>query len=216
MAESVRVDVWSDIACPFCYIGKRKFEAALADSGVPVELVYHSFQLAPEAPDEVSGSHAENLAVKMRVSVEEARAMEQRVVDSAAEVGIVVDYDRMKSANTHKAHQLLHYAMSQGRQVEMKERLMAGYFTDGRDVGRAEDLGDLAAQAGLDRADAIRAISSGEYSDDVDDDIRLAKTYGVRGVPFFVIGGKYAVSGAQESSVFADALRRVQAESNSA
>ena len=93
---------------------------------------------------------------------------------------------------------------------------MAGYFTDGRDVGRAEDLGDLAAQAGLDRADAIRAISSGEYSDDVDDDIRLAKTYGVRGVPFFVIGGKYAVSGAQESSVFADALRRVQAESNSA
>lgn len=212
----IKVDVWSDIACPFCYIGKRKFEMAVAASGLPVEVEFHSFELVPDAPADSAGSHADFIAAKMGVSMAQARQMEKQVGDLAQAVGLDFHYDRLRHTNTRKAHELLHYAKAHGRQSEMKERLMAGYFTDGRHVGRIEELADLAADIGFDRDDVIRSLESGEYSSDVDADVRTAAGYGIRGVPFFVFDGKYAVSGAQEPATFADVLSKVHGEQEQA
>lgn len=215
MSTPVKVDIWSDIACPFCYLGKRKFEAGAATSGVPVEVEYHSFELSPDTPEDASGTHAEMIAKKMRVSIGEARAMEQRIADTARAEGLEFDYDAMVPVRTVKAHELLHYAKKHGRQLEMKARLMRAYFTEGRHVGQIDELADLAADVGLDRDGARHALEAGQYADDVQADIDQARAYGIRGVPFFVIDGKYSVSGAQDPATFAQALRRANDEKSS-
>lgn len=212
MSQVVKVDIWSDIACPFCYLGKRKFEAGVTASGVAVEVEYRSFELAPDTPVEVSGSHLERLAEKLRVSLDEARAMEQRVTDLAREIGLAFDYGRVRPTRTLNAHQLLHYAKARGSQVAMKERLLAAYFTEGRQVGRIDELADLAAEVGLDREDVVRSLGAGEYLDAVAADIRQAAAYGIRSVPFFVVDGRYGVSGAQEPAAFAQVLTQARAE----
>jgi predicted DsbA family dithiol-disulfide isomerase len=210
--EPIKVDIWSDIACPWCYIGKRKFEAAVASTGIPVEVEYHSFELSPGTPVEFSGRHEEYLAAHLGVSLEQAVAMGERVTGIAAGVGLAYDYERLQTTNTVLAHQLVHFAKAHGRQAEMKERLMKAYFEEGRHVGRIPDLADLAAEIGLDRDDVVRALESAEYLDAMRADVALAAEYGIRGVPFFVIDGKYGISGAQESATFADALAQVAAE----
>ncbi|WP_154793283.1 DsbA family oxidoreductase [Occultella kanbiaonis] len=212
MSDTIKVDIWSDIACPFCYIGKRKFEAGVAASGVPVEVVYHSYELAPDTPEDVTESHAQLLAKKMRVSVPQARLMEQQLTDTARSAGLEFDYEQLKPARTLKAHQVLHYAKMHGKQVEMKERLMRAYFTDGRDIGKLDELAELAAEIGLDRDDLVRVLETGRYLEEVQADIRQAQAYGIRGVPFFVIDGKYGVSGAQEPAAFAQALTQARDE----
>ena len=211
-ADVVKVDVWSDIACPFCYIGKRKFEAGIAASGVQVEVEYHSFQLAPETPEDVTGTHTEKIAERMGLSLDEAQGLEQQLTGAARGVGLEFDYANLQLANTRRAHELLHYAKAHGRQVEMKERLLAAYFTEGRHVGRAEELADLAVEVGLDRADVLRALEAGEHSAAVDADIAQAQAYGINGVPFFVIENKYGISGAQEPAAFAQALAQARDE----
>lgn len=210
--NALRVDVWSDIACPWCYIGKRKFEAAVESSGVPVEVEYHSFELSPGTPAEFPGHHAEYLAAHLGASLEQAGAMLERVTGIAEAVGLHYDYDRLQTTNTVLAHQLIHYAKARGRQAEMKERLMKAYFEEGRHVGRIPDLADLAAEIGFDRDDVVRALESEEYLDAMRADVALAAEYGIRGVPFFVIDGKYGISGAQESATFVQALTQVSAE----
>jgi len=208
----IKVDIWSDIACPWCYIGKRKFEAGAAEAGVPVEVEYHSYELSPDTPVEFDGHHEEFLAQKMGVSPEQAKAMGERVTGIAASVGLEYDYDALQTTNTVLGHQLIHYAKARGRQLEMKERLLKAYFVEGRHVGRIEDLADLAAELGFDRADVVRSLSSDEYLADVRADVVQAGELGIRGVPFFVIDGKYGVSGAQDASTFAQALRQVAEE----
>lgn len=208
----IRVDIWSDIACPWCYIGKRKFEAAVESSGVPVEVEYHSFELSPGTPAEFSGHHAEYLAAHLGASPEQAAEMLERVTAIAAAVGLQYDYDRLQTTNTVLAHQVIHYAKARGRQAEMKERLMKAYFEEGRHVGRIPELADLAAEIGFDRDDVVRALESAEYLDAMRADVAQAGEYGIRGVPFFVIDGKYGISGAQESTTFAGALAQVAAE----
>ncbi len=208
----IKVDIWSDIACPWCYIGKRKFEAGAEAAGVPVEVEYHSFELSPDTPVEFDGHHEEFLAQKMGVSPEQARAMGDRVTGIAASVGLTYDYDALQTTNTVLGHQLIHYAKAHGRQLEMKERLLKAYFVEGRHVGRVEELADLAAELGFDRADVVRSLSSDEYLADVRADVAQAGELGIRGVPFFVIDGKYGVSGAQDPSTFAQALRQVAEE----
>lgn len=212
MQTPIKVDVWSDIACPFCYIGKRKFETAAEASGLPVEVEFHSFELAPDAPEDFHGSHADYLAGKMGVSPAQAQGMVDQVAATARAVGLEFDYDRVQHARTRKAHELLHYAKAKGLQSQMKERLLAAYFTEGRHVGRISELADLAAEVGLDRDDVVRALESGDHSADVTADIRTASQYGIRGVPFFVFNGKYAVSGAQDPTTFADVLAKVHSE----
>ncbi|MFC7531980.1 DsbA family protein [Actinoplanes sp. GCM10030250] len=212
MATPIKVDVWSDIACPFCYIGKRKFEAAAATSGVPVEVEYHSFELSPDTPEDFAGSHADYLAAKLRVTAGQARGMERQTTALAEAVGLDFRYDLLKPTPTRKAHELLHYAKAHGRQVETKDRLLAAYFTDGLHVGRIDELTDLAAGLGFDRADVLRSLESGEYAAAVEADVRTAVSYGITGVPFFVFDGRYGVSGAQEPATFAGVLAKIDKE----
>ena len=215
-ADPIKVDIWSDIACPWCYIGKRKFEAAVEASGLDVEVEYHSFELSPDTPVEFDGRHEEFLAAKLGVSPEQAKAMGHRVTGIAAAVGLNYDYDKLQTTNTVLGHQLIHYAKAHGAQVEMKERLLKAYFEEGRHVGRIPDLADLAAEIGLDRDDVVRSLEAGEYLDAVRADIALAGELGIRGVPFFVLDGKYGVSGAQESATFVNILEQVVQERSAA
>ncbi|MGH3668565.1 MAG: DsbA family oxidoreductase, partial [Acidimicrobiia bacterium] len=157
----IRIDVWSDVACPWCYIGKRNLESGIAGfSPEPLEVVYHSFELAPDTPVEFTGSEVEFLMSHRGVSAEQARAMIDRVVGIARTAGLHYDYDALQHTNTLKAHELLHYAKERGLQLEMKERLLSAYFVEGRHVGRLEDLADLAADVGLDREEVVRSLQS--------------------------------------------------------
>ncbi|WP_348787741.1 DsbA family oxidoreductase [Leifsonia sp. NPDC080035] len=217
MSEPIKIDIWSDIACPWCYIGKRKFEAgsglfAGAGDGRAVEVEYHSFELSPDTPVDFQGSEVDYLAGHKGIPAEQARQMIERVTGIASSVGLDYDYDNLQHTNTVKAHELLHFAKAHGKQLELAERLFRAYFIEGGHVGRTEDLADLAAEVGLDRAAALAALESGEYVDAVRDDQRTAGEFGINGVPFFVIEGKYGVSGAQDAQTFAQVLEQVWSE----
>ncbi len=217
MSEAIKVDIWSDIACPWCYIGKRKFEAGsglFAGAGDERDVVveYHSFELAPDTPVDFDGSEVDFLASHKGIPAEQVAPMLERVTGIASSVGLDYDYDILKHTNTIKAHELLHFAKSQGKQLEMSERLFSAYFTEGRHIGRVSDLADLAADVGLDRDDVVRALESEEFLSDVRADQSLATEYGIQGVPFFVIDGRYGVSGAQDAQTFAQVLEQVWTE----
>lgn len=209
----IRTDVWSDVACPWCYIGKRNLESGIAGFyAAAVEVVYHSFELAPDTPVEFIGSEVEFLMSHRGVSAEHARAMIDRVVGIARTAGLDYDYDSLQHTNTLKAHELLHFAKERGLQLEMKERLLSAYFVEGRHVGRVDDLADLAAEVGLDREEVVRSLQADEHAESVRVDMQQARQYGISGVPFFVIDGRYGVSGAQPPEVFTQVLERVAAE----
>lgn len=210
MSEPIKVDIWSDVQCPWCYIGKRKFEGGVAQFGGDVAVEYHSFELAPDTPVDYDGSPADYLSERKGIPMAQVGQMLERVTSIAASVGLDYHYEDVRQTNTIKAHELIHYAKAKDRQLDMKERLLRAYFVEGRHVGRIDDLADLAADVGLDRDDVIRSLSASEYLADVKADVALARQYGIQGVPFFVIDGKYGVSGAQESTTFADVLRQVQ------
>ncbi|WP_431221208.1 DsbA family oxidoreductase [Leifsonia xyli] len=217
MSEPIKIDIWSDIACPWCYIGKRKFEAGSGlfaeagdDRGVEVE--YHSFELSPDTPVDFEGSEVDFLAGHKGMPAGQVEQMLERVTGIASSVGLDYDFDALKHTNTVKAHELLHFAKAQGRQLELAERLFRAYFVEGRHVGRVDDLADLAAEVGLPRAEALAALESSQYLDDVRADQATAAEYGINGVPFFVIDGKYGVSGAQDAQTFAQVLEQVWSE----
>jgi len=204
----IRVDVWSDIACPWCYIGKRKFETAVAESGIPVEIEYHAFELAPDLPREFEGSEQEYLRIR-GYSAEEVQPLLARIVGAAKVVGLEFDYDILRHTNMLKGHQLIRWAKSEGHQLEMVERILAAHFEEGRHVGRDEDLADLAAEIGLDREQALLALREERYVDDVHSDESDARQLGIQGVPYYVFEGSYGVSGAQDPATFADILRQM-------
>jgi len=216
VSETIKVDIWSDVQCPWCYIGKRKFEAGAALFDGAVEVEYHSFELAPDTPVDFAGSPVDYLSERKGIPVAQVTEMLARVTGIAESVGLHYDYDSVHQTNTVISHELLHYAKVHGRQLDMKERLLKAYFVDGRHVGRIEDLADLAAEIGLDRADVVRALTAHEYLADVKADVAQANAYGIQGVPFFVIDGKYGISGAQDPEAFAGALRQAQADQNEA
>lgn len=213
----MKIEIWSDIACPWCYIGKRNLENGLAqvagdDDAPQVEVTYHSFELSPDTPVDFDGDEIDFLAGHKGMPREQVQQMLDNVTGVAANAGLEYRFDILKHTNTVKAHELLHFAKAQGRQHEMAERLMAAYFTEGRHVGRIDDLVDLAAEVGLDRDAAKAALEAGEYLDAVQADKNQAAAYGINGVPFFVIDGKYGVSGAQPAEAFAQVARQVWAE----
>jgi len=217
VTEPIKINIWSDVACPWCYIGKRNLETGLvafsdAEGSLPVEIEFHSFLLAPETPVEFAGNQIDYLVGRKGLPEDQVRAMVDRVAGVAIAAGLEYDFDALQPTNTMKAHQLLHFAKGQGRQAEMKERLLRAYFVEGRHVGRVADLADLAAEIGLDRDDVLRSLQDDEYLADVRADMRQAQEYGINGVPFFVIDGRYGVSGAQPPAVFAQALAQVAAE----
>ena len=216
VSESIKIDIWSDIACPWCYIGKRKFEngaAAFArktgEDAPDVVIEYHSYELSPDTPVDFDGSEIDFLATHKGLPAEQVTQMLDRVSGIAGETGLDYNFDTLKHTNTVKAHQLLHYAKAHGKQIEAKERLLKAYFTEGKHVGRVADLADLAAEIGLDRDDVVRALEADEYLAAVRADQALGQEYGIQGVPFFVIDGKYGVSGAQEAETFAGVLDQV-------
>lgn len=217
MSEPIKIDIWSDIACPWCYIGKRKFEAgtglfAGAGDGRDVEVEYHSFELSPDTPVDFDGSEVDFLAGHKGIPAEQVGQMLERVTGIASSVGLDYDFDSLKHTNTVKAHELLHFAKAKGKQLELAERLFRAYFVEGGHVGRVEDLADLAAEVGLDRAEALAALESEQYLADVREDQRTATEFGINGVPFFVIDGTYGVSGAQDAATFAQVLEQVWGE----
>ncbi|GLJ78855.1 DsbA family oxidoreductase [Microbacterium imperiale] len=217
MTDAIKIDVWSDIACPWCYIGKRNLEAGLAataedDDAPRVEVTFHSFELSPDTPVDFDGDELDFLSSHKGMPREQVQQMLANVTGVAKDAGLDYHFDILKHTNTVKAHELLHFAKAQGRQHEMTERLMAAYFTEGRHVGRVDELVELAAEVGLDADAARAALESGEYLTAVRADQDQARSYGINGVPFFVIDGKYGVSGAQPADAFAQIARQVWAE----
>lgn len=217
VTEPIKIDVWSDIACPWCYIGKRNLETGLAetaaDADAPrVEVTFHSYELSPDTPVDFDGTEIDFLSEYKGMPADQVQQMLDRVTGVAADAGLGYRFDILKHTNTVKAHELLHFAKEQGLQKEMTERLMSAYFTEGRHVGKIDDLVALAAEAGLDPEQTRDALDSGRYLAAVRADQAQAQAYGIQGVPFFVIDGKYGVSGAQPPAAFAQIARQVWAE----
>jgi predicted DsbA family dithiol-disulfide isomerase len=217
VTDAIKIDVWSDIACPWCYIGKRNLEKGLADASADadapeVEVTFHSFELSPDTPVDFEGDELDFLATHKGMDKAQVRQMLDHVTGVAAAAGLEYRFDLLQHTNTVKAHELLHFAKAAGVQHAMEERLMSAYFTEGKHVGRVEDLVELAAEVGLDPEDTRAALESSRHLADVRADQAQAAAYGISGVPFFVIDGKYGVSGAQPPEAFAQITRQVWSE----
>jgi predicted DsbA family dithiol-disulfide isomerase len=206
--EFMRVDIWSDVVCPWCYIGKRRFDLALAafEHAADVEVVYHSFELDPEIQPGQAARVLDMLSAKYGMSVAQAAKAEDRVAATAAADGLGYTVDRAVG-NTFDAHRLMHLAGDLGRAEPLLQRLYQAYFAEGRSVFDADSLTALAADAGLDPGEARRALDDGSYADAVRADEDQARETGISGVPFYVIDGKYGLAGAQPADLLTGALR---------
>lgn len=211
----MKVEIWSDVVCPWCYIGKRRFEQALAqfERADEVEVIWRSFELDPDAPRVQTAPHAERLARKYGVSLAQVEAMNSRLIGEAKKEGLDFHLAETKGGNTFDAHRLIHLAASRGRAGEMKERLMKAYFTEGVAIGERGELVRLAVDAGLDEAEVKAMLSSEQFASEVRADEARAREFGISGVPFFAIDERYGVSGAQAADVMLEALRQAHAES---
>lgn len=210
---AIKIDVWSDIACPWCYIGKRNLERGIAAAGGDdVEVVFHSYELAPDTPVDFEGDELDFLATHKGMLREQVGAMLDRVTGVARDAGLEYRFDLLRHTNTRAAHRLLHFAKEKGCQLELGERLMSAYFTEGRHLGRDDELVALAADVGLDADEARAALSEPRHEQAVNADIVRAQMLGIQGVPFFVFDSRYGVSGAQAPEAFAQVIERVRAE----
>lgn len=214
----MQVEIWSDIMCPFCYIGKRRFEAALQQftHRDEVEVVWRSFELDPNMHTVPGQSIDELLAIRKGVSVAQAHQMNAHMAQTAAEVGLRFDFDRMVPVNMFNAHRFVHLAAHHDRQDAAKERLFRAYFTEGQHVEDLDTLARLGADIGLDAVEVKRVLQTDAYAQQVRHDEYQARQINVRGVPFFVFADKYAVSGAQPSELFAEVLKKVWSENHPA
>jgi predicted DsbA family dithiol-disulfide isomerase len=204
----VHVEIWSDIACPWCYIGKRRFEAALA--GFPhrdeVTVKWRSFQLDPEAPTERPGELAAHLASKYGSSVEQARARQAQITELAAVEGLDFRFDRARSGNTFDAHRVVHLAAAHDKQDAMKERLMRAYLTEGELMSDHAALARLAGEVGLPADEVDELLTGDRFAADVVDDVRTGVGLGITGVPFFVVDRTFGASGAQPPELLRELL----------
>ncbi len=206
----MQVEIWSDIACPWCYIGKRRFEAGLATfpHRDEVEIVWRSYQLDPTLPDHYDGTELDYLASRKGFPPSQVSQMFRHVTDLAAEVGLRYDFDSLVVANSFTAHRLLHLAKETGRGDAVKERLLSAHFEHGKDIGDIDTLVEIGADAGLDEAAVRDVLNSDQYTDAVRQDVADGQALGLQGVPFFVIDRAFGVSGAQPAEVFTNALNQ--------
>lgn len=206
----MKVEIWSDIVCPWCYVGKRRFERALRGFAHrdEVEVVWRSFELDPAAPASRDGSYAERLAEKYRIPVPEAQQMIDSMTAAAAAEGLEFHFELARPGNTFDAHRLLHLAAERGVQDAVKERLVRATFTEGEPISDHETLVRLVTQAGLDPDQAAAVLAGEAFARDVRADERQARDLGINGVPFFVIDRRYAVSGAQPAELLQRALEQ--------
>ena len=211
----MKVEIWSDVVCPWCYIGKRRFESALAkfEHADDVEVSWRSFELDPNAPRVQPEPHAERLARKYGVSPAQVEAMDARLVGEARKEGLEFHLAESKGGNTFDAHRLIHLAAESGHAGEMKERLMKAYFTESVAIGERAELVRLAIEVGLDESDVKGTLSSDRFAGEVRADEARARTFGISGVPFFAVDERYGVSGAQPADVLLDVLRQAYANS---
>jgi predicted DsbA family dithiol-disulfide isomerase len=211
----MQVEIWSDVVCPWCYLGKRRFENALASFAHrdDVDVVYRSFELDPSAAPGVTTPTVDLLASKYGMSVQQAHDAQQQMERRAEQDGLAFHMDGLRSGNTRDAHRLLQLAKAGGRQTELAERLHKAYFTDQISIFDHTSLADLAAEAGLDRDEVARVLSTDEYDDEVQADEDTARSLGATGVPFFVIDRHYGISGAQPAETITEVLDRAWADS---
>lgn len=209
----IHVDIWSDIACPWCYVGKRRFEKALAKfpQAEAIQVTWRAFELNPSAPkEETGGGYSERLAKKYRTSTRDAEAMISRLTDVAKAEGLDFDFSIIRPGNTFDAHRLLHLAHAHDIQDAVKERFLRAYFCEGEAIGDHETLVRLCTEAGL-KADLAREVLAGDsYADDVREEEAMARELGINGVPFFVVAEHYGVSGAQTPEVLLQVLEQAQ------
>lgn len=210
----MRIDVWSDFVCPFCYIGKRLLEQAIEQlpEEEEIDVHYRSYQLDPDAQYDPGKTFTETFSELKNIPAEQVIAMNRQISERAKEVGLDYNFDDMKYSNTFDAHRLFHYASEAGKAKEITELLFYAYFTESRLLSDRDTLLELAEEVGLEREKVEQVLQSDQYADEVNRDIRLAYQIGVRGVPFFVFNNKYAVSGAQPLEVFVEVLNKVLEE----
>lgn len=206
----MEIEIWSDIQCPFCYIGKRRFEQALIqfDQKDQVHITWKSFQLAPDLITDPAMSTNEYLAQHKNITLSEAERMSSYVTEMASGVGLLYDFNKTILANSFKAHQLSHLAKLSGLQNQLEENLFKAYFTDGKNIDDIPTLLEIGKETGLNESEIMHVFEHNQYADAVRLDIYEASQVGVRGVPFFVFDRKYAISGAQETSVFVNVLKQ--------
>ncbi|MEO6208363.1 MAG: DsbA family oxidoreductase [Candidatus Limnocylindrales bacterium] len=210
----MKVEIWSDVVCPWCYIGKRRFERALErfDGASQVEVIWRSFKLNPDQPQGARQAHDTYLAAKLGASLAQVHAMNDRVVALADAEGLDYDFERYQVINTFDTHRLAHFAKAQGLGGQMQERLLRAQLVEGEILDDIETLVRLGVEVGLD-ADASREVlESDAYATEVTDDLREGRELGVNGVPFFVIDRRFGVSGAQETDLFLEVLQRASAD----
>lgn len=215
----MKIEVWSDFVCPFCYIGKRRLEEAIAQfpGKDQVEVEFKSFELDPNAQTYSGTGINEALAKKYGMSIEEAKRANEGIGSQAAEVGLTFNFDEMKPTNTFDAHRLAKFAATVGKEKEMTEKLLASYFTESKLISDHDVLVEIAQTAGIEKEETLAVLNdSTKYANDVRIDEALAQQMGVTGVPFFVINQKYSISGAQPTETFRRALQQVWEEEGNA
>jgi predicted DsbA family dithiol-disulfide isomerase len=206
----MQVEIWSDIACPWCYVGKRRFEAALEqfEHRDDVQVSWRSFELDPEAPREREGDRAARLAEKYGSSLEQAREMERQITETAAAEGLNFRFDIARSGLTFDAHRVVHLAEAHGLQDEMKERLLRAYFSEGELMADHDTLARLAIEVGLPEAEVGETLAGDRYAAEVRADERAAGQFGISAVPTFVVDRSIGASGAHPPEALLDLLRQ--------
>jgi predicted DsbA family dithiol-disulfide isomerase len=210
----MEVEIWSDVVCPWCYLGKRRFEQALAgfEHRDKVQVTYRSFQLDPAAPAGITRPTVEMLAQKYSMNAAQAEQAQRQMEERAAADGLTFRMSGLRSGNTRDAHRLLQLAKASGQQEQLMERLQRAYFTEQDSIFDHVSLTRLAAEAGLDRDDVTQVLDSDQYADHVDTDQAMAQALGATGVPLFVIDRRYGISGAQPPQTITSVLERAWAE----
>lgn len=208
----MKIEIWSDYVCPFCYIGKRRLESALEQFAhrEAVSIEYRSFELNTQAPMYSGKSMHQMLAEKYSMSIEEAKKANAGLTQQAAAMGLVYHFDQMKPTNTFDAHRLSHYAKSVGKAKEFTEKMFFSYYTESKLISDLDTLADIAQSVGMDREESLTVLHDpSKFAGDVRSDEAAAQQFGITGAPFFVIDRKYAISGAQPPEVFLNALDQV-------
>lgn len=210
----MKIEIWSDYVCPFCYIGKRTLEQALEKSGFhsQAEISFKAYQLDPGAPVDSTVPVYESLAKKTGATIEQAKEMTKGVASHARSVGLDYNFDNMMSGNTLAAHRLVKWAGLQGKEACLTELLLHTYFIEGKNVSNYEVLAEAAEASGLCKDEAESILASDRFLEEVEMDIQEARQIGIQGVPFFVINRKYAISGAQPLDAFVDSIRQIADE----
>lgn len=205
----MRVDVWSDVVCPFCYIGKKRLEAAAAETGIELEIHWHSFELDPDAPAHQEVSNSERLAQKYGRTLAEVEEMQRNIAEMAKAEGIEFNWENANSGNTFNAHRIIHLAQSKGLGSEAKEAFFYSYMTQGLPIGERETIEDIASRIGLNPVEVDHVLDSEEYADFVKFDEEVAQEQlKVTGVPFFVFDQRIALAGAQPREVFKQVMEK--------